>query len=173
MITVISGTNRPNSNTLKVAKEYVRLLQKHDASPKLLSLDILPHDLAFTDLYGNRSADFQMIIDEFIAPANKFVFITPEYNGSFPGVLKLFLDALHPDLNRDKKAALIGVSTGRAGNLRGMDHLTSILNYLSIHVHHDKLPISRVLDLMDNKGAFKDEYTIKVIEKQIASFLKW
>ncbi len=173
MITIISGTNRPDSNTLKIAQNYVMLMQKHNVEPKLLSLENLPQNIAFTDLYGHRSADFDKIIAEYIAPAQKFVFISPEYNGSFPGILKVFLDAIHPDLNRHKKAALIGISTGRAGNLRGMDHLTSILHYLGLHVHPMKQPISNVLHLMDEHGILKDAYTIKILEKQIEEFLQW
>jgi NAD(P)H-dependent FMN reductase len=46
---------------------------------------------------------------------------------------------------------LIGVSTGRAGNLRGMEHLTGMLNYLNMHVHPEKLPVSSVQDLIDDE----------------------
>ncbi len=173
MITIISATNRPHSNTLKIAKNYALLMEKHGVTPKLLSLESLPENIAFTDLYGKRSPDFDKIVVEYIASAQKFVFISPEYNGSFPGILKVFLDAIPPDLNRNKKAGLIGISTGRAGNLRGMDHLTSILHYLGLHVHPMKQPISNVLHLMDEHGKLKDEYTIKILEKQIEEFLKW
>jgi NAD(P)H-dependent FMN reductase len=105
------------------------------------------------------------LLKDFILPAQKFVFIAPEYNGSFPGILKVFLDAIPPEMNRGKKSALIGVSSGRAGNLRGMDHLTGILNYLGMHVHPNKLPISSVLSLMDAEGNFRDEITKTVLEK--------
>ena len=67
----------------------------------------------------------------------------------------------------------MGVSSGRAGNLRGMDHLTGILNYLGIHVHPNKLPISSVLGLLNEQGHIKDEMTIKVIDKQIKDVLSW
>ena len=173
MITVVSATNRPQSNTLKVANNYVLLMKKQGVSPKLLSLESLPADIAFTNLYGKRSPEFQNIINEFILPADKFVIISPEYHGSFPGILKLFLDALHPDLLKNKKVALIGVSTGRAGNLRGMDHLTAVFHNIGMHVHHFKLPISSVLNLLDEHGNLKDEATIKALEREIEEVLKW
>src|SRR5438105_12970840 len=120
MITIISATNRPESNTLKVATYYAQLMEKQGVIPKLLSLEKVPADITFSELFNNRSSAFQEILDEYIIPAKKFVIISPEYNGSFPGILKTFIDAIHPDINRGKKAALVGVSTGRAGNLRGM-----------------------------------------------------
>lgn len=173
MITIISGTNRPHSNTMKVALNYVQLMEKQGVKPELLSLETVPANIAFSELFNKRSSEFQQILDKYIVPAQKFVIISPEYNGSFPGILKTFLDAIHPDINRGKKVALVGVSTGRAGNLRGMDHLTGILHYLGFHVMPNKLPVSSVLTLMDEKSNIKDEHTVKALEKHIADFLKY
>jgi len=173
MITIISATNRPQSNTLKIAQNYAQLIEKQGVETKLFSLEQLPADFIITDLYNKRSENFQQLLNEFIIPAEKFVFIVPEYNGSFPGVLKTFLDAVHPDTNRSKKVALVGVATGRAGNLRGMDHLTGILHYLGMHILPNKQPISSVLALLNADGSLKDENTIKALEKQIGEFVKW
>ncbi len=173
MITIISATNRPNSNTLKIARNYAQLMGKQGVEYKLFSFEQLPVDLIASDLYNKRSENFQQLLNEFIIPAQKIVFIVPEYNGSFPGVLKVFLDAVHPDTNRGKKVALVGVSSGRAGNLRGLDHLTGILHYLGMHILPNKQPISSVLTLLNEDGALKDENTIKVFEKQIGEFVQW
>ena len=60
----------------------------------------------------------------------------------------MFFDALsvrkYGESFKGKKVALIGVSAGRAGNLRGMEHLTGFLNYLGMIVYPDKLPISNI-----------------------------
>jgi chromate reductase len=73
----------------------------------------------------------------------------------------------------ENKACLVGVSTGRAGNLRGMEHLTNILNYLKINVYHNKLPISRVDTLLDANGNLTDVETQKVVDWQLEGFLKF
>lgn len=172
MITIISATNRPNSNTLKIAKNYAQLMEKQGVESKIFSLERLPKDFIATDLYNSRSENFQQLLDEYIVPAKKLVFIVPEYNGSFPGILKTFIDAIHPDINRGKMVALVGVSSGRAGNLRGLDHLSGILHYLGIHILPNKQPISSVLTLLNEDGTLKDENTIKVLEKQIGDFVK-
>lgn len=173
MITIISATNRPNSNTLKVSKKYAQLIEKQGLTCKILSLEQVPADIAFNEVFSNRSQKFQQLLEEYIIPVQKFVIIAPEYNGSFPGILKIFFDAIHPDLNRGKKVALVGVASGRAGNLRGMDHLTGILNYLGMHVHPYKLPISSVLTLINADGELIEPTTIKVIEKQLNDFTNW
>ena len=166
MITIISGTNRSGSNTLKVAKEYQRLLHEKGVTAGLLSLEQVG--------LMNRDADFEGIEQEVIIPSDSFIFIVPEYNGSFPGVLKLLFDhSISHKIWFDKQALITGNATGRAGNLRGMDHLADILNYMKITVHPNKLPISQVNKLMGETGHFNDAITLAAINTQLDEFLKW
>jgi chromate reductase, NAD(P)H dehydrogenase (quinone) len=172
-ITIISATNREDSYTEKIANHYHNVLNGKNIVSRILSLKQLPDYFLSTDLYGKRSKEFQAIINDFIDNQSKFIFVAPEYNGSYAGVLKLFLDAIPPKLWMDNKACLVGVATGRAGNLRGMEHLTNVLNYLKVNVYHNKLPISKVDTLIDSQGFINDEETKRVIELQIDGFLKF
>lgn len=170
-ITIISATNRPASNTEKVARHYESALKQSGPEVRFLSLTQLPAGILQSDLYGQRSPEMELLINTYITPAEGFIFVVPEYNGSFPGVLKVLLDAVPPRFWNDKHACLVGVSTGRAGNLRGMEHLTNILHYLKMHVYHNKLPISRVDTLFGAEG-LHDAETAKVIDAQLQGFLK-
>jgi NAD(P)H-dependent FMN reductase len=115
---IISGTNRKHSNSLKVAKFYQKELMKRGEEFEILSLEDLPSDIIVTDLYGKRSEAFAEI-QEKVSAAKVFVFIIPEYNGSYPGVLKVFIDACaFPASFFHKKAALVGVATGKYGHVR-------------------------------------------------------
>lgn len=166
MFLIISGTNRVGSNTLKVAKEYQRLLKEKSIDSVMLSLEGLN--------LLKRDSEFEKIENEMIIPINNYIFISPEYNGSFPGALKLLFDTGKSHaLWWHKKALLAGVSTGRAGNLRGMDHLSDVLNHVKVMVHHNKLPISSVDKLMDNNGHLTDTLTLKAINDQLDEFIKW
>lgn len=173
MVTIISATNRPESNSLKIAQSYSQILEKQGVRSKVLSLEKVPVDIAFNELFSRRSGKFQELLDKYIIPSQKYVIIAPEYNGSFPGILKTFIDAMHPELLRGKKVALVGVSSGRAGNLRGMDHLTGILHYLGLHVHPNKLPISSVLSMLDDKGDLKDANTLEALEKHATALINY
>ena len=180
MITVISGTNRKASETEKVAAYIVdRLRSETDEKVSFLSLTHLPEDLINEEMYtsAGQSRRIGFLQDEIILPADKFWFIFPEYNGGIPGILKLFIDALSVrDLKETfygKKACLTGVSSGRAGNLRGMDHLTNILNYLQVVVLPNRLPISSIGALKDEEGALADQLTLEVISQQISEFLSF
>ncbi|MBS1748463.1 MAG: NAD(P)H-dependent oxidoreductase [Bacteroidetes bacterium] len=164
--TVISGTNRPGSNTIRVAKQYLRLLEEKGTVAKFLSLE---------DLDVNKRNDALRALEkDLLIPTTKFIFVTPEYNGSFPGVLKAMID--NTDIEKvwwGKKALLTGVSTGRAGNLRGMEHLTGVLQYLKMHVHHNKLPISVVNKLLNGENFIGDMATLKSINEQLEEFIRF
>lgn len=163
MYTIISGTNRIGSHTEKVAKEYQRLLKAKGISANLFSLKHIDP--------VNRNKEFQQIENELLVPASKFIFIIPEYNGSYPGVLKTMID--YSDIRKTwqfKKALLTGVATGRAGNLRGMDHLADTLHYLKMNVHYNKLPISLISNVMNADGRFNDA-TESVINAQLDEYI--
>ncbi len=162
--TIISGTNRPGSNTLKVAMQYQQMLDARGVKAALVSLVGL-------DL-NEKSNQLLKLEEEVLIPTDKFIIVLPEYNGSYPGSLKAIIDMT--EIRKvwwGKKALLTGVSTGRAGNLRGMDHLTGALNYLKVSVHHNKLPISSVDKLLSHGGVINDQPTLTAIDHQIEEFL--
>ncbi|MBS1651899.1 MAG: NAD(P)H-dependent oxidoreductase [Bacteroidetes bacterium] len=171
-VIVFSCTNRPNSYSLKTAKLYCNILKSFNIENELFDLQNLPSNFMVSELYGNRSNDYTLLLNRFVANHTKFIFILPEYNGSYPGVMKVFIDSVHPRLWENKKACLVGVSDGRAGNLRGMDHFTSVLQYLKMHVYYNKLPISLIAKQFDTELLFI-ESQMKVCLQQIEGFLNF
>ena len=174
MISIISATNRRNSNTLNVAREIERFISEIGPAPAFFNLEDLPGNLFVPEMYtDDKSEAFKKIEKEILIPSQKFVFVLPEYNGSYPGILKAMMDA--SDIKKcwyNKKALLIGVADGRAGNLRGMDHLTGVLNYMRVSVYHDKLPISKIESLMEN-GQFIDDDTLRTVKKLLHEFIQF
>ncbi|MEZ4986486.1 MAG: NAD(P)H-dependent oxidoreductase [Saprospiraceae bacterium] len=176
-ITVISGTNRSGSICKVYAQQYYHFLSQYPAlDVQLLALEDISHDWFSPAMYakGQMTPDLIAIQDQYILPAAHFVFITPEYNGSYPGILKLFIDAVstrqYAANFKGKKAALMGVSSGRAGNLRGMTHLTGVLNYLGVTVMPEHLPVSKADTFIDSTGLITDEETLRVIAKHASDF---
>jgi chromate reductase, NAD(P)H dehydrogenase (quinone) len=163
MYLIISGTNREESFTLRVAELYQAILKTKNIEAPVLSLV----GLNLLD----RNPSVIALEKEFLLPAEKYIFISPEYNGSIPGVLKCLIDV--SDSRRvwkGKKALLTGVSKGRAGNLRGMDHLTAIMHFVGTVVHPNKLPIS-IVDTLFNKEELAHPETLRVIGQQLDEFI--
>lgn len=164
--TIVSGTNRPGSNTEKVARHYQQVLKSKGVTPQFITLEAWK--------YIDRTPEFIQLETDILTPTDKFIIISPEYNGSIPGVLKLMFD--NSDYKKvwwGKKALLTGVATGRGGNLRGLEHLTSILHYLKVVVHPNKLPISSVDKLLNGAGTIHDPGTLKAIDAQIDEFIQF
>ncbi len=166
MITIISGTNRRDSRTLQVAGYYQREMKRKGVTAELVSLENLP--------VWERSEALLKLERDILIPSEKFVFIMPEYNGSFPGILKLLID--NTDIRKCwwyKKAAMVGVADGRGGNLRGIEHMTNILHYLRMNVLYNKIPLSKINEEMDGEGLILQTITRQTIDQQIEEFIKY
>lgn len=173
MITIISGTNRPNSSTYKLSLYYQKRLAEKGVQANLLPLTDLPATLIGTDLYGKRSEEFAKIQQQ-ITDTDKFLFVIPEYNGSFPGVLKVLIDACDfPASFYEKKAALVGLSSGKYGNIRGVDHFTGICNYIHLHVMPLKIHIAAIKSEFDAEGNLFLPDTLKFTDEQIDKFIRF
>lgn len=168
MITLISGTNRPDSWTRKVADVYKQRLQRKGVEFAFFDLVDMPQNMLNNTMYDSKHPDLKTVEENYLNPASAYIFVVPEYNGSYPGILKAFIDA--SDVRQgfhNKKAAIVGVADGRAGNLRGMDDLTNVLNHMKINVLHLKIPVSSVRRQFDDNGEFIAEETLKLIDAQI------
>ena len=172
MITLISGTNRPRSTTRLVADFYAQRLHAHGAPYALVDLQELPADFTATALYGEsgRNPAFNLLADR-AAAADKLVFIVPEYNYSFPGVLKAFIDGLpYPGGIRGKKAALVGLGTGAQGGAIALSHLTDVLHYLGTAVLPQKPRLAHI-DQHFREGAFVKPLYQQLLDEQITALL--
>ena len=152
MITIVVGTNRKNSLSKAIAHYYQDILTRHHAESSLLDLSGLPDDFVVSALYENAGKNeafnhYRRRMEQ----SEKFVFIVPEYNGSFPGALKAFIDGMkYPDGLYGKKAALVGLSAGTQGGALALSHLNDIFSYLGVNTLALRVKLAQI------KSHFKD-----------------
>ena len=180
MITVISGTNRKHSKTKDIADHVFHLIKNETKEEiKLLALEDLPQDFVHNSMYSEKGQNKSLgkLQDKYFTPAEKLIFVVPEYNGSYPGIFKLFIDAIsirnYKANFMEKKVLLIGVASGRAGNLRGLDHLTTSLNYLKMNIFPNRFPIANVEEVLNKKGEIRDKNLVEELRILAKSFLKF
>jgi chromate reductase, NAD(P)H dehydrogenase (quinone) len=178
MITVIQATNRPDSNTEFVSRHITDLLEGlYPGKIGYISMAKVFPEMLMAGSYDRDAIPegLKDIQDLWMVPAEKFIWLLPEYNGSFPGVLKVFIDVLsvrkYDETFKFKKSMLIGIATGRSGNIRGMDHLTGILLHMNSIIYPHLLPISRISELMDEKGQIIHTPTLKTLEDHLRAFV--
>jgi NAD(P)H-dependent FMN reductase len=63
-----------------------------------------------------------------VKEGDAYVFVTPEYNHSMPGVLKNAIDSVWASFAfRNKPAAAVGYSAGIGGGIRAVEHLAQVM----------------------------------------------
>ena len=168
-IGIIIGTNRADSVSEEIAEYYSKRLSEKHISNDILDLKTLPKGFAFSSLYGAVDLEFKYF-QEKISSYDKIVFVIPEYNGSFPGVLKTFIDGLDADSFNKKKVALIGISSGAYGNAVGLSHFSDIMAYLNANVLGLRLKLANILKHFSNNEFSFDVYA-NFVNKQIDAFI--
>lgn len=174
MIQIICGTNRNDSISKKISAIYQQILNELGNKSNIIDLSKLPDDFAFSALYHNAGKNQEFnVFRETMVEAEKFVFIVPEYNGSFPGVLKTFIDGLiFPDTFKNKKAALVGLSSGIQGAGLALSHLTDIFNYCGMHVLAQKPKLMHIEKNISNKSELGGLYT-SLLKEQAELLVKF
>ncbi|WP_375418236.1 NADPH-dependent FMN reductase [uncultured Hymenobacter sp.] len=173
MINILIGTNRPRSRAGRIATIYAGLLTELGEASQILDLAELPADFTISALYANagRNEDYNQLAVK-LDDTNKLVIIVPEYNGSFPGVLKAFMDGLpYPGGLRGKKAALIGVSDGGQGGLLAMSHLTDVLMYLGTTVLPQRVRLPFIGKELTTSGELLNELPRQLLREQAEALL--
>ena len=171
-VTVICGTDRANSNSLKVAQTIVDILRKEGAEAELMDLgEVHPQWLA-DSAYGSNVPELDAVLNRYLRPTQRLVIVAPEYNGSFPGILKSLIDACDHGDWAGKTIALVGLGSGRGGNLRGVDHLTGIFHYLRSEVLSRKVYLSQILQRMDANGNISDPLAITELTEQAKALIR-
>ena len=174
MYVIVSSTNRPNNNSIIASRFYSSILTKKGIDNKIINLQELPADFTSSALYENtgKNSEFNLLKEK-LEKATKVIFVIPEYNGSFPGVLKAFIDGLsYPNGIKGNKAALVGISSGDLGSHSAMSHFTDILNYMGCHILATKVRIPFVEKHIENDILITEKVKER-IEKQVDSFISF
>lgn len=168
-IHILASTDRPNSNALKVA-EYSQSLLNEFSIVKIFSL----RDFPLKDVVGGRYGKDIESVKEFnnaFLDADGFLFVVPEYNGGFPGILKVFIDYLPFPKALDKKpVSFIGEAAGSFGALRPVEHLQQILGYRNALIYPERVFISGVNNQFDEKSGLKSDKLQGLLVDQIKGF---
>ena len=93
MIALIVGTNRPGSNTRKIAAHLEEIYAGLKVPLTVLDLAQLPPEIFSRAAYAEKPKSFHPFADA-VLQSDGLQVVTPEYNGGMPGILKYFIDML-------------------------------------------------------------------------------
>jgi chromate reductase len=120
--------------------------------------ELPPYD---EDLDGEDAPTSVRDVREHIARADALLFVTPEYNGSVPGVLKNAIDwASRPPRGGaaiwGKTTAIAGATTGQYGAIWAQQDLRRILGIAGARVIEGEVPVARAQHVFDESGHLAD-----------------
>ena len=144
-----------------------------DTPLRLLDLAHLPPDIFHPGSYAEKPASFKPFSDA-ILESTGLVVITPEYNGSLPGVLKYFIDMLKfPESFERRPVCFIGEAAGMWGALRPVEQLQSIFGYRNAFIYPERVFIPRINDQLDANGRLKDPELVERLRTQQQGFIEF
>jgi chromate reductase len=173
MITLIVGTNRPGSNTRKVAAQIEEIYAGLKVPLHVLDLAKLPPEIFSPSSYAEKPKSFLPFADAILKSDGLHV-VTPEYNGSVPGVLKYFIDMLKfPESFEHKPVCFTGLAAGIWGALRPVEQLQAIFGYRNAHIFPTRVFMPQIYNLLDDTGKIKDAELLGRLKSQVEGFAKF
>jgi chromate reductase, NAD(P)H dehydrogenase (quinone) len=173
MITLLIGTNRPGSNARKVAEQLEEIYRELKVPLHVLDLAQLPQEIFLPASYAEKPKSFLPFADAVLRSSGLHV-VTPEYNGSMPGVLKYFIDMLKfPESFERRPVCFTGVAAGIWGGLRPVEQLQAIFGYRNAYIYPERVFMPQINSLLDTNGRLKDAELLKRLRNQAEGFVKF
>lgn len=105
-----------------------------------------------------------------VQEADALILVTPEYHGSFSGVLKTTLDSMGTEFYR-KPIGVVTVSSGRMGGILASAQLQHVVLSLGAYALPDILLVPEVQTAFDDSFQLVNERTIKSAKKFLDEYL--
>lgn len=134
---VILGSTRQQRLGERIAQWVLQQVQVHTNDVALLDLKTV--NLPFYDepkspdaLAGRYSHPTAQAWHDTIAATQQLIFVTPEYNHSYPGVLKNAIDYIPSTTWAGKPYVIVSYSIGAFGGVRAAMQMRGLLDYLGL-----------------------------------------
>lgn len=148
---IILGTGREGANSEKVADFVFEEAKNFGFEVEYIKVkDWL--DKPYT---GGMSEEKRNKMSEILNSLDGFIIVSPEYNHSFPGELKLFLDEFYEEFNH-KPVGICGVSVGKLGGDRMVESLRLVLIEFMMVPLRNAVYFSNVKNFENEKENYKE-----------------
>src|SRR6266513_4751773 len=159
-IPVILGTARQGRESEHAAKfVFEQTKKRENVESEFIDVRTLPMKL---DDAGEQMKDpnFSATIER----CDGLIIVTPEYNHSFPGLLKHALDMNLKEYVH-KAVGICGVSAGAFGGARVIEQLLPVMRELGLVAIFEDVNFGKVGTLFDERGNLLDESYVRRVDK--------
>ena len=160
-VLVFAGSSRSDSLNRKLAKAAAEMLER--AGAEVTFADLRDYSMPIYDGDTEAAAGLPeraKAFKELVRQQDGLVIASPEYNGSFSGLLKNTIDWISRSeagekpaaALRGKTTAILGASPGPGGGQRGLKHVRELLTMIGVNVLPEQLTLPKATDAFDNDG---------------------
>ncbi|RYZ67771.1 MAG: NADPH-dependent oxidoreductase, partial [Proteobacteria bacterium] len=169
---IISGTDRADSNTLKIAKHIQSLYRDLGEQTEVIDLREIRKELISGPHYGKDQPEGLAKEIDKISSSDGLVIVCPEYNGSMPGILKYYIDHFKfPDSFEYRPVCFVGVGW-MFGGMRPVEHLQQVFGYRNAFVYPQRVFMVNAPKHMKD-GLVTDPTMLELLKSQAAGFQKF
>lgn len=168
----VCGSLRPGSYTRLAVQLALEGARETGAAIELI--DLRSYELGFCT--GEEGADEPADVERLrstVKSCHGLVLGTPEYHGSFSGVLKNALDLMGFDELGGKMIGLVGVAGGAMGALNALNGLRTVGRSLHAWVVPEQATVPKAWQVFDSEGHITDEALetrLREVGRQVARF---
>lgn len=175
-IGVIVGSLRRDSFSKAIAKNVASLMPE-DFQAEMIEIGNLPIFNQDFDDDGETPESYKEFRQK-IKEMDGFLFVTPEYNRSFPAVIKNALDVASRPYGQNvwggKPGAIVSVSPGKLSAFGANHHLRQVLTFLNVYtMQQPEAYIGNVDTMLNPDGSVKEEGTVKFLQSIADAFADW
>ncbi|NMH59549.1 NADPH-dependent FMN reductase [Alteromonas ponticola] len=172
-LVAFAGSTREKSYNQAIIEVAVEGAREAGAEVKLITLADYPMPIFNQDDEAEHGIpEKAQQFKELLIEADGFLIASPEYNSSYPALLKNAIDWASRQAGdekvlaayKGKVAGIMAASEGALGGMRVLVTLRMLLENIGTMVLPNQKAISRVNTLLDESGKVSDEKTIKQLK---------
>lgn len=165
---IILGTARRGRQSEKVARFVLRKTLASGIKSEII--DVRDYRIKATD--NTEQIPQAKKLAQKINKADALIIISPEYNASYPGELKMMLDMLYSQYY-GKPVGICGVSAVNFGGAKMISKLNSLCLALRMIPLSTPLYFPKVQEIFNKKGEPKDNSYHKRVEKFLEELINY
>lgn len=180
---IFAGSTRQNSFNRKLARVTAAMATASGADVTHIELADFDVPMYNADLEAQGTPADVMRLKQLLHDHPAWIICTPEYNASYPALLKNTLDWVSSPVKgnpewtdgfkstRGKVVGVLSASPGALGGLRSQSHLAPLLINLECWLAPKNFALGRAGDAFDDNGALKEERALKSVQAVIDQVL--
>jgi azobenzene reductase len=172
-IALLTGSVRPERQSHKVAYYLKKELEQRKIQTDLIDVRHNPLPVFGYESGSNGQPDYESTareISERLGRADAIIFVTPEYHGSFSGVLKNTLDYFWSEFSK-KPIGVAAASAGKMGGINASSQLQHVILSLGAYPAPLKLLVPEIDNALNDLYEPKNEGLKKSAHKFLDEFI--